>query len=203
MKNVLNNSKKGFLLVTLFVTMLSFANETSFYTIKNDGEEISVTLDNVKQGNLLSIKDNNGIVLYKEQIQKSGTFSKGFDLTSLPNGSYIFELDKDVEIQTIPFNVVAKTVTFDKELETTIYKPVTRIKGDVAFVSRLSLNKAPMKIAVYFTSFSSSFRSPELIYSETVKDTENTSRIFKLTGKDKGTYKIVCTTEGREFTEEI
>ena len=61
-------------MVTMFATLLSFANEASFYSIKNDAKRTSLTLDNVKQGNLLSIKDNNGIILYKEIIQKSGTY---------------------------------------------------------------------------------------------------------------------------------
>ncbi len=131
MKNVLNNSKKGFLMVTMFATLLSFANEAPFYTIKNNAERTSLTLNNVKQGTLLSIKDNNGIILYKELILPTGTYTKAFDLTALPNGSYIFELDKDVEIQSIPFNVLTKTVTFMKDSEKPIFKPVTRIKGDI------------------------------------------------------------------------
>ncbi|MFD0990637.1 hypothetical protein ACFQ1R_11055 [Mariniflexile jejuense] len=201
MKNVLNNSKKGFLMVAMFVTLLSFANEAPFYTIKNDAERTSLTLNNVKQGNLLSIKDNNGIVIYKELILQTGTYTKGFDLTSLPNGNYMFELNKDVEIQSIPFNVLAKTVTFIKDSEKTIFKPVTRVKGDVVFMSRLSLSKAPLEIAIYFTD--GTYNSSELIYSETIKNTENANRIFKLTGKNKGDYKIVYTTEGHTFIEEI
>ena len=203
MKNVLNNSKKGILMVTLFATLLSFANDAPIFNIKNDAEKTSLTLKNVKQGNLLSIKDNNGVVLYKELIKESGIYTKGFDLTQLPNGGYIFELDKDVEIQTIPFTVLVKNVTFHKEMEATIFKPVTRIKGDVVYVSRLSLNKAPMEIAIYFTNNDSAFSTPELIYSETVENTQNTNRIFKLTGKNNGTYKLVFTTEGRVFTKEI
>ncbi|MEN3323899.1 hypothetical protein VP395_09180 [Mariniflexile soesokkakense] len=203
MKNVLNNSKKGILMVTMFVTLLSFANEVSLFKIENDAERTSLTLNNVKQGNLLSIKDDNGIILYKELILQSGIYTKGFDLTSLPNGGYIFELDKDVEIQTIPFTVLSNTVTFKKEMETTIFKPVTRVKGDVVYVSRLSLNKAPMEIAIYFINTESVFSKPELMYSEKIKDTENANRIYKLTGKNKGNYKIVFTTEGRIFTKEI
>ncbi|MDO7172243.1 hypothetical protein [Mariniflexile sp. AS56] len=203
MKNVLNISKKGFLMVTLFATLLSFANEKAFFSIENDAKRTSLTLNNVKQGNLLSIKDINGIVLYKELILQSGIYTKGFDLTSLPNGGYIFELDKDVEIQTIPFTVLSDTVTFKKDMENTIFKPVTRIKGDIVYVSRLSLSKAPMDIAIYFTGSESISSTPELIYSEKITNTENLSRIYRLSGKQKGDYKLIFKTEGREFTKEI
>lgn len=203
MKNVIKNSKKGILMVTMFATLLSFANDVSIFNIENDAERTSLTLNNVKQGNLLSIKDNNGVVIYKELIQESGIYTKGFDLTVLPNGGYIFELDKDIEIQTIPFTVSLNTVTFKKEMEATIFKPITRIKGDIIYISRLSLNKAPMEIAIYFTGNESPYSTSELIYSETIKDSENASRIFKLAGKNNGSYKIVFTTEGRIFTKEL
>lgn len=207
MKNVLNNSKKVFLMVTMFATLLSFANEESLFKINNDADGTSLTLD-VKQGNLLSIKDNNGIVIYKELIEQSGIYTKGFDLTELPDGGYIFELDKDVEIHTIPFTVSSNTVTFKKEMEATIFKPVTRLKGSVLYVSRLSLNKAPMEVAIYFTDTENMYSknmysNTELIYSETIKDTEDASRIYKLSGINKGNYKIVFTTEDRVFTKEI
>ena len=96
MKNAVKHSKKGILMVTLFATLLSFANDASFYTISTDAKRTALTLRDVKEGNLLSIKDNNGVVLYKESIQKTGIYTKGFDLTSLPDGMYVFELDKDL-----------------------------------------------------------------------------------------------------------
>ncbi|MBD0823440.1 hypothetical protein [Aestuariibaculum marinum] len=202
MKNVLNNTRKRFLMVTMFATLLSFANDAALFTIKDDAKKTSVTLSDVKAGNLLSIKDDNGMILYKELIQKTGTYTKGFDLTSLPDGSYFFELDKDVEITTIPFTVNDNTVDFQKEMESTMFKPVTRVKGEMVYISRLSLNKAPLEINVYFTSEDGA-PVPELMHSETITNTENVSRIFRLSGLNKGDYKIVYKTEGKVFTEEI
>lgn len=189
-------------MVTMFITMLSFANEESLFKIENDAKMTSLTL-NAKQGNLLSIKDDNGVVLYKEIIEQSGIYTKGFDLTELPNGGYIFELDKDVEIQTIPFTVVSNTVTFKKDMEAILFKPVTRVKGNLVFISRLSLNKAPMEITIYYNDSQNVFGNPEIIYSETVKDTENASRVYKLASNNVGDYKIVFKTEDRIFTSEI
>ena len=94
----MKHSKKGILMVTLFATLLSFAKDASFYTIKKDANRTALTLINVKEGNLLSIKDNNGVILYKESIQTTGTYTKGFDLTSLPNGAYLFELKKILKL---------------------------------------------------------------------------------------------------------
>ena len=189
-------------MVTLFATLLSFANEASFITIKNDAKSTSLTLENVKKGNLLSIKDNHGIILYKEQIEKTGNYTKGFDLTTLPNGSYLFELDGDVKIKTIPFTVKFSKVFFNEDLELTSFKPIIRVKNELVLISKLALKEEPLKIDIYFKSLDNSYASTA-IYSETIKDTKKIERVFKLASLEKGTYKTVIKSEGREFTKYI
>jgi hypothetical protein len=203
MKNVIKNTKKGILMVSMFATLLSFANEAPFYTIKKDAERTSLTLNDVKQGNLLSIKDENGIIVYKELIEKSGMYTKEFDLTTLPDGAYIFELDKDLEINTIPFTVNSNEVTFKKELEKTIFKPYARVKGDVVYVTKLALNEEPLKVDIYFTSFDGFSSKSELTYSENIQNTKLINRVYRLASLDKGNYKIVFKTDGRVFTKQI
>lgn len=199
MKNVTKHLKKGILMVTMFATLLSFANEGSFYIIKNDARRTSLTLKDVKQGNLLSILDNNGIVLYKEQIQKTGIYTKGFDLTALPDGSYIFELDKDVEIKSIPFTVTSSTVEFEKDLEKSIFKPVTKIEDSRVLVSQLSLSEKPLSIEIYYAN-KGEFN---LVHSETIEGTKHIKRVYRLNGLETGKFKMVYTTEGRTFTKNI
>jgi hypothetical protein len=200
MKKVIEHTKKGILMVAMVAASLSFANEgTPFFEIKNDSKRTSLTLANVKEGNQLSIKDNNGIVLYKELIQKSGIYTKGFDLTALPNGAYIFELDGDVEIKTIPFTVDSNSVVFNKAMEKSIFKPVIRVKGDLVFISKLTLNNEPLKINVYYDKAGNS----ELMLSETIKNPKCIERVYKLTGLKGGNYTLVFSTEGREFVNKI
>ncbi|WNH13899.1 hypothetical protein [Thalassobellus suaedae] len=201
MKNVIKNTKKGILMVTMFVTLLSFANERSF-TIKNDANRTSLTFYNVKEGNLLSIKDDNGIILYKELIQEQGTYSKGFDLTSLPDDNYIFELEKDMEIETIPFTVKSSVVEFDKEEGKIIFKPFTRVVGNLVYLTQLALNDESFKVNIYYSN--SNFTSDsELVYSEKIENTKDIKRVYKLVGLYKGNYKIVCNLDDRIFTKFI
>ncbi|OYX25550.1 MAG: hypothetical protein B7Z06_07080 [Flavobacteriales bacterium 32-35-8] len=200
MKKVIKNTKKGILMVVMLAASLSFAKEgTPFFSIKNESERTSLTLALVKKGNQLSIKDDNGIVLYKELIQKTGIYTKGFDLTALPNGNYIFELDSDVEIKTIPFTVESNTVVFDKDMEKSIFKPVTRVKGNLVFVSQLTLNNEPLKIDIYLEKSGNS----ELMLSETITNSKCIERVYKLTHSGIGNYTIVYNTEGREFVKHI
>ena len=127
------------------------------------------------------------MILYKELIEKTGVYTKGFDLTSLPDGKYFFELDKDLEINTIPFTVTSNSVVFNKEKKKVIYKPFIRIKEDVVYISKLALNKAPLKVDIYYLNSGHT----ERMYSEVVKNTRNIQKAFKLTGLEKGRYKVV------------
>jgi len=163
---------------------------------KNRIKKTTFSLNHVKTGNQLKIKDLNGIILYKEDIKTSGTYSKGFDLTSLPNESYVFELEKDLEIKSFPFTVTSQTVVFEKE-ETIIHKPFVTVKDNYIYVSKLALNEEPLDIKIYYQEAS------DLIYSEKVENTKNIQKIYKLKSTAKGDYKIVLTSNGREYYESI
>lgn len=202
MKKEMNNLKKVFLMVAFMATVMGYANDKTFSIKENDANKTVLTLADVKAGNLFKIKDENGIVLYKETIQRKGTYSKGFDLTSLPNGSYFFELEKDMEITTIPFEVKATEVTFKKELSKTFYKPSTHTRDNMIFVNQLSLNEIPLEIEIYYDGGDYT-QAYELIHTETISNTKIIERVFEIEDFERGKYKIVFKTEGREFVEFI
>lgn len=124
MKNLIKNS---LVMVVLFTTLLSNANETFVLRNLKDNKTTMLTLLDVKQGNHLIIKDAHGIVLYKEEIQNSGTFTKGFNLTTLPDGKYYFELKSDLEIEKISFMIKKKLVEYNEEDVSTSKKTKERL----------------------------------------------------------------------------
>lgn len=196
MKNVLSNTKKVILMVAMMATVTGYANEISLIKYGRNLRSTALTIANVKEGNLLSIKDGYGITLYKEIIDQTGIYTKGFDLTDLPNGNYFFELEKDMEIKSIPFTVKSNEVTFNKEKETTIFKPFVREKGDLVYITKLAANKEPLKLSVYGLNDGSS----RLLYTETIEGVQSIEKALKL---EDGRYKIVFASNNREFTKYI
>ncbi|MCB4798419.1 hypothetical protein [Neotamlana laminarinivorans] len=199
MKNVIKNTKKGILMVTMFATLLSFATEPATLTTVKDAKKTILSLDSVKVGNLLTIVDTNGVVLYKEVIEQAGNYKKAFDLTALPDGEYVFELEKDLEIDIMPFTVKNNTVHFNKASEKITYKPYARIENGVAFVSKLALNKQPLKIDIYFINDGET----ELVFSENVENTKNIQKAYKISSLGEGKFKFVFQTDGKIFTQHI
>tara|TARA_R110000868_G_scaffold97875_3_gene269241 strand:+ start:1094 stop:1690 length:597 start_codon:yes stop_codon:yes gene_type:complete len=196
MKNRKTTLRKMILSAVMLTAMVSNATNELHTIPKNDLKETTFTLSYVKQGNKLIIKDLNGVVLYKEQIKDTGMYSKGFDLTSLPNGSYVFELEKDLEIKSYPFTVNSNIVAFN-ENGTTVHKPFVTFKDNYIYVSKLALNNEPLDIKIYYEDDS------ELIYSEKIKDTQTIQKVYKLDFNVKGNYKIVLKSDGKEYYEYI
>jgi len=187
-------------MVALMVTSLSFANNSpSLFNIKNGTNNVWITFNLVEIGEKLSIKDINGSVLYNETIEKKGVYNKGFDLTSLPDGAYAFELDKDIKISIIPFSVKSGLVKFYKEKETTIFKPILRRKNNFVYLTKLALNNEPLTVKIYFTASN----NKQLMLYKKIEGTKTIGKAFKLTGINKGSYTFVMESNGRIFTEVI
>jgi len=188
-------------MVAMCTALLSNANEGSSFIPKKEKEiaKTIVTIKDVREGQSLIIKDLNGLILYKEFIKESGLYSKAFDLTELPDGEYVFELEKDMEIKSMPFKVLSNKVSFLKEKETTIYKPYVFKKNDYIYISKLALSGEPLEIKIYYDDNS----SEKLIYSETVKDVKTIGKTYKLLKYATGEYKVALTSNNRTYYKQF
>ena len=195
MKKVIKNS---ILTAVLLSTLLSSANEGASFIPKKEKDiaRTMVVIHDVRKGQELIIKDLNGFVLYKELIKITGNYNKTFDLTELPDGHYFFEVDKDLEIKSIPFRVASNKVIFNKEQETTIYKPYVRLKDNYIYLNKLALNEEPLDVKIYYGD-------NELIYSETIKNTKIIGKVYKLLKHATGNYKVELHSDGRMYYENL
>lgn len=191
--------KNKILLFHLLITVFSYSSAMTSFGNKHEIEKTIIKLDNVKQGQLLIIKDYRGAVLYNEVLEKEGTYSKVFNLSELPQGEYYFELKKDLEIKVLPFKVKHQTVEILSEKEFTLFVPIIRSKKNKIYLSRMSMNNMPLKVNIYYEGDN----DEELIYSENIKNQNIIERIYALDERLKGLYKIIVSTEGRSFSQVV
>lgn len=190
-------TRKSLLLLGLMANMVIFANGSIENPRDKETDITNISFDYVKEGSKLLIKDVEGIVLYKEPISKGGNYSKGFDLTSLPNGNYFFELDTDMEIVIIPFEVKSNQVEFDKEGEIKIFKPFVRVKDDMVYVSRYSFEKSPLEYNIFFAD------NLDLVREEKLAGDTYVTKVYDFSGAEKGEYLFVFEADGRKFRKTI
>jgi hypothetical protein len=176
----------------MFGTLIGHANEndTRFSLLKE--RKIKVEFKTVKKGELISIKNEKGAIIYSGEIKKSGSFARIFDLSSLKEGNYTTELEKDFEIIIKSFSVLKGDITFGKEK--TIFKPVIRNEKDLILISKLSFEKKTVKINLYYNN--------DLIFSETVTNSDTLlKRVYKLSKKEKGNYSVVMHCDDKNYTK--
>ena len=187
--------KKSLVIAVMLSAMVSYANDF-VYAYKEKGKVTNVSFKNVAEGSVLTIKDSNGLILYKETIERKGDYSKQFDLTALPNGNYLFELNKESEIRVIPFSLNLDKVVFDKTTESIIFKPAIIEKNGIVKIHNLIFNNKPLKINVYF-------ENNDLVYTKVIENKQILRKVFNFTTSLKGKYKIVLSTEGRTFEKDF
>lgn len=190
-------TRKGLIIIAVLVSSLGYAHDLREPVKEKEPKVANLNLDMVKQGSMLFIKDLQGLVLYKEAIVSSGSYSKGFDLTSLPNGDYFFELDTEMEIVVIPFEVKASEVQFKKEDKATIFKPLVRVKDDMVLVSRTSFDGAPLNCKIYYAENS------DLVLSEKFENEQVVKRVYDFSEARKGEYIFVFHSNGRKYVKSV
>jgi hypothetical protein len=190
-------TRKGLVAFALSVSLMGFANDLKNPTKEKEPEVTSLSFSKVSQGSTLFIKDDKGLTLYKEAIQITGEYSKGFDLTALPDGEYYFELDTNLKVVVIPFDVKSNEVNFKKEEKSTILKPMIRVKDDIVFVSRTSFEAAPLDFKIYYAENS------DLVLSEKFESETMIERVYDFSEAKKGEYLFVFWSNGRKYINSV
>lgn len=190
-----NFTKHLLVLAIVFATLSSTATEMETLFNKEDGKTL-LMFDNVNEGDQLLVKDAFGLILYKEAIKTSGEYNKSFDLTTLPNGNYIFELDKNYQIRIYPFIVEANKVTFNKKQLSVINKPKVSSDNHTIYITAFNAEKSDYSIEILY-------KDSETIYSETIKNTTSIGKRFKLLEDKDDDYKVIITANNRTFTYDV
>jgi hypothetical protein len=194
LNNMKTTIKKYLVVVMMLGTLVNYANENknSFNTV--DGKRVKVEFKTVKKGHTLSIKDESGVVMYSQEIKKSGTYSQIFDLSKLQKGNYTTELEKDFEIIIKYFSVLDGQISFKDEK--TIFKPVIRIKDNLILISKMNFEREPLKIVLYYND--------EIILSENTTDSGDIiNRVYRVSKKIRGDYKVIVNTDNRSYKKDF
>lgn len=185
------NTMKNLLIVAfMFTLFMGYANDLK--TKRTAANVTTVTFKNVKKGHLLTIKDNTSAILYSEQVQLAGNYIQHFNLTTLLNGLYTIELDKDSEILIKYFNVKNGVIIFDASRESSFFKPTTNLKNDLLYVSQLaSSSDAILDVQIYYNN--------TLIHEDQLTNSAVLKRIYKIDTTKKGEYIVLMKSNDREF----
>ena len=185
------NKKLVLVVVFMLGTLFNYANNDKDFNTKVDAKKVKIVFKNVKKGNLLIIKDKNGVQLHSELISKYGKLIKTFDFSTLNNGKYTVELNKDFEILINTIEVLSNKVIFNKSSEKKIFKPVIRTKENVLMISKISFDEKPTRIVLFYNN--------KEVYKEIINSNTILNRAYKLSKEIKGDYKVIVYNNNKSY----
>jgi hypothetical protein len=175
-------------------TLFNYANNGNEINSKTvNAKKVRVEFKNVKKGHLLTIKDKNGVQLHSETVTKIGDLNKTFDLSSLIDGTYTIELNKDFKIIVKTINVKNDRVFFNNNDNKVIAKPIISNNENILKISKINSNKEPLKVVVYYNS--------EIIYTETIENNTVLNRVYKLNKDITGEYTAIVYSNNRSYSK--
>ena len=187
--------KKSLVVALMLGTLVSYAKEGIISNDNDAKETVKIEFKDVKKGQVLTIKDAEGVTIYNKEIKSEGNYSKIFNFSALGNGKYTAELNKDFEILIKKFEVKNGLVTFFNNENKKVFKPVIRTKNNILYVSKLAFDYKSLKVDIYYKG--------DVILSETVTGKEFLNRIYKLSESQTGEYKVIVKANNRIYSKEF
>ena len=121
--------KKITLVALMLGTLIGYANEDKISTNNKAKRTVKVEFNNVKKGQSLTIKNEDDLTAYNNEITSSGNYSRTFDISALEDGIYSVELNKDFEVVNKTFYVKNSLATFLNNKDEKIFKYRTKNSG--------------------------------------------------------------------------
>ena len=181
------------LIALIFGSLTAYSNEVN---LKKEAKfSTKIEVDNVKNRQLLFIKNTSGKIIHKEIINLERATPYEFDFSGLENGYYTLEINKDFQIEIKPFTIISGEVIFHKKGEKTIFKPVIRAEKNKIFISKLNFIETSIHISIYYEN--------EIIFTDNVKGDSIIEKIYSLQKEKKGSYKVITIENDRKYTKEF
>jgi hypothetical protein len=177
----------------MFGTLISYATENKNTIDLKAKKTVKVEFNNVKKGQTLTIKDNQGVTVYNNEIKNTGNYSRTFDFSALEEGVYSAELNKDFEIIIKQFYFKNGLVTLLNNNSEKVFKPVIKTEGNLVYLSKMDFNEEPLKVVIYFND--------EVVLTETTEGEKILNRIYKLSEKEIGDYKVIISSNNRTYVK--
>jgi outer membrane protein assembly factor BamB len=188
----MKTSRKSMIVALMFGTLIGYANGTNALVVKNNASTFTVKLNDVKKGNRIYVKNTKGRTVLSKTIQQNGDYLKSIDVSSLKDGDYYIEIDKDFEILISSIKISNGTVFSEGKNSQTIYKPVFRTEANRVFISKIAFDSKVLNVKIYFEG--------TLILSESVEGEKVLNRIYNLSKDVKGNYKVILKSNDRTYT---
>ena len=116
--------------------------------ISSNNYSFIIQLSDIKYDTKCLLLNQQGVVLYQEDIASAEIFQRSLNLMELPDGTYELQIEDDYKTETTSLTKINGKVSAANQMKTTSFKPQIMLKDSQLNVSLLALNNEKLTVSI-------------------------------------------------------
>jgi hypothetical protein len=184
------------LFLLLLVNLTKADHFIDLEIISSNNHSFIIQLSDIKYDTKCLLLNQQGKILYKENIAGTGVFQRSIDLAELPDGAYEVQVEDEYKIVTTTLTKSNGKVIPSNENKNIAFKPQVTLKDTQLNVSLLALNDEKLAISIID-------EEQNIISEKKLSGSINLGQSFDLSQLNSGYYTIQLSANGKIYNKLI
>lgn len=194
----MKNLKINISIISLLL-LINFVNADHLIDLRilsSNNSSFIIQLSDIKYDTKCLLKNQQGVILYKEDIARTQIFQRSLNLIELPDGTYELQIEDDYKTETTSLTKSNGKVMATNQIKITTFKPQIVLKDTQLNVSLLALNNEKLTVSILD-------ENQNIILEKKLSGSVNLGQSYDLSQLNAGDYTIQLYTNGKVYDKLI
>ena len=194
----MKNLKINISIISLLL-LINFVNADHLIDLRilsSNNSSFIIQLSDIKYDTKCLLKNQQGVILYKEDIARAQIFQRSLNLIELPDGTYELQIEDDYKTETTSLTKSNGKVMTANQIKITTFKPQIVLKDTQLNVSLLALNNEKLTVSILD-------ENQNIISEKKLSGSMNLGQSYDLSQLNSGNYTIQLYTNGQVYDKLI
>jgi len=194
----MKNLKINISIISLLL-LINFVNADHLIDLRilsSNNSSFIIQLSDIKYDTKCLLKNQQGVILYKEDIARAQIFQRSLNLIELPDGTYELQIEDDYKTETTSLTKSNGKVMAANQIKITTFKPQIVLKDTQLNVSLLALNNEKLTVSILD-------ENQNIISEKKLSGSVNLGQSYDLSQLNAGDYTIQLYTNGKIYDKLI
>jgi hypothetical protein len=190
----MKNLKINISIISLLL-LINFVNADHLIDLRilsSNNSSFIIQLSDIKYDTKCLLKNQQGVILYKEDIARAQIFQRSLNLIELPDGTYELQIEDDYKTETTSLTKSNGKVMAANQIKITTFKPQIVLKDTQLNVSLLALNNEKLTVSILD-------ENQNIILEKKLSGSVNLGQSYDLSQLNAGDYTIQLYTNGKVY----
>ena len=160
--------------------------------ISSNNYSFIIQLSDIKYDAKCLLLNQQGVVLYQEDIASAEIFQRSLNLMELPDGTYELQIEDDYKTETTSLTKINGKVSAANQMKTTSFKPQIMLKDTQLNISLLALNNEKLTVSILD-------EDRNIISENNLSGSVNLVQAYDLSQLKPGHYTVQLYTNGKVY----